>query len=125
MPVNAEGEETAPAVPAIVHEKLIVEAAETIARLQGEAVALVNALTVLTIRNGGEVLVTPAELDALGHRFAMTQDPTTKVVKLTATRKDGAALALTARQAIDNRRAEEVALPKDRLVKPPSGIIIP
>lgn len=124
MPVNAEGEELSPPVPAKVHEQVVTEAFETIFRLQGEAIALVNALTVLTIRDGGEVLIQPSELDGLGHVFAMTQDPATKVVKLTATRKDGAALALTAAQVADNRRAAEVALPKDKIVKP-SGLILP
>ncbi len=127
-PVNAEGESVDPPVPAKVHEKLIDEAATSISRLQGETSALVNALTAIVLGHGdnGELLLTPADMDRIeGHYFAMSQDPTTKVIKLKVVRRTGASLALSAAQELENRRAAEVALPKSGLVRSPSGIIVP
>ncbi len=132
MPVNSEGEVVAPPVPAVVHERMITEAAESIVKLQGEVTALVNAITALVIVTGEgielgfERQLVPADMDRIGgHFFTMTQDPETKVITLRARKKDGASLALTARQLEENRRAGEVALPKSGLIAPPSKLIIP
>lgn len=135
MSVNAEGEPTGELakVSRDALEELVNEAATTISRLQGEASALVNALTAVVIRTGvgsdvgiHEVQLTPADMDRIGgHVFTMSQDPATKAVILRARRKSAAASALTAAQELDNRRAGEVALPKSGIVVTPSRLILP
>lgn len=98
-------------------------------RLEGENRALVNVLTVLVTREGGDVQIKQAELDALAHSFTMGQDPATKDVLLKAVRRDGAAIArrLTDEQVRQNALAAEVALPKAGAIIMPqaSKIILP
>ncbi len=120
MPVDAEG------------RQIKSPTEETIDRLHGEAQALVNALTALVIATGDvipggfERQLKPADMDRIGgHLFTMTQDDATKVITLRARKKDASSSALTAAQLLDNRRAAEVALPHDKLIKPPTGIIKP
>src|SRR4051812_11427485 len=90
-------------------------------------VMLVNLLTALVDRAGGEVQITSAELSGLSHVFQSAQDPATGTVTLTARKKSAAASALTAEQERHNRMANEVALPKPGAIIAPSrpSIILP
>lgn len=126
MPVNAEGEPTQSALSREELEaqlKIAVNIAQT---LQGQINALVNAITCLTIRSGGDVSIPKAELDGIsGYRFSMKEDEQTKAVLCRAEKKSAAASALTAAQELDNRRAEEIALPKGGLTVPSRRLILP